>query len=42
MGGCCRTYAADISRIRNEVTKWQQKQANIAKNEQVIPNGDRP
>ncbi|XP_025835822.1 uncharacterized protein LOC112906227 isoform X2 [Agrilus planipennis] len=22
MGGCCRTYAADISRIKNEVSKW--------------------
>lgn len=27
VGGCCRTYAADVSRIRNEVTKWQIEQA---------------
>ena len=23
IGGCCRTYAADVSRIKHQVLKWQ-------------------
>ncbi|KAK5646297.1 hypothetical protein RI129_004761 [Pyrocoelia pectoralis] len=26
IGGCCRTYAADITRIKSEVMKWQHMQ----------------
>ncbi|XP_044740077.1 homocysteine S-methyltransferase YbgG-like [Chrysoperla carnea] len=26
IGGCCRTYASDVSRIRNEVQKWSHEQ----------------
>lgn len=25
IGGCCRTYAADVSRIRNQVFRWLNK-----------------
>lgn len=25
VGGCCRTYAIDITNIRNEVCKWQRE-----------------
>lgn len=32
VGGCCRTYAADVSRIRNEVTKWQHNRKYIHNN----------
>ncbi|CAD0202929.1 unnamed protein product [Chrysodeixis includens] len=29
VGGCCRTYGADISLIKNEVQKWLDKQKSI-------------
>ncbi|KAF5287119.1 hypothetical protein FQR65_LT12342 [Abscondita terminalis] len=37
IGGCCRTYAADVSRIKNEVLKWQhlQKQKRITGNAEI-------
>ncbi|XP_063617713.1 homocysteine S-methyltransferase-like [Cydia splendana] len=25
VGGCCRTYAADVTRIRNQVGKWRER-----------------
>lgn len=25
VGGCCRTYAADVSRIRNQVHCWRDR-----------------
>lgn len=25
IGGCCRTYAADVSRIRNQVNRWSER-----------------
>lgn len=28
VGGCCRTYAIDVTRIRREVELWKQKQTN--------------
>lgn len=40
IGGCCRTYAADVTRIKNEVLKWQhaQKQKRIMENP-IVTNG---
>ncbi|XP_012279698.1 uncharacterized protein LOC105699360 [Orussus abietinus] len=32
IGGCCRTYATDITKIRYEVNRWQKKQANSVRN----------
>lgn len=32
VGGCCRTYAADVSRMRNEVTKWLMDKNKNSKN----------
>lgn len=25
IGGCCRTYATDVTRIKNQVKLWQSK-----------------
>ncbi|XP_065163461.1 homocysteine S-methyltransferase-like isoform X2 [Atheta coriaria] len=29
LGGCCRTYAADVSRIRNEIGKWERLHGRV-------------
>ncbi|XP_045472849.1 homocysteine S-methyltransferase 1-like [Harmonia axyridis] len=29
VGGCCRTYAVDVTRIHNEVQKWKCKQSEL-------------
>ncbi|XP_044750453.1 homocysteine S-methyltransferase 1-like isoform X2 [Coccinella septempunctata] len=29
VGGCCRTYAVDVTRIHNEVQRWKSKQREI-------------
>lgn len=31
VGGCCRTYAADVSRIRNQVHSWRDRRRFQAK-----------
>lgn len=31
VGGCCRTYAADMSRIRNQVQSWRDRRRFQAK-----------
>lgn len=40
IGGCCRTYAADVHRIRREVEKWKQNRAQppITSNGQSAAN----
>ncbi|KAF5274687.1 hypothetical protein FQA39_LY07078 [Lamprigera yunnana] len=39
VGGCCRTYAADVSRIKNEVLKWQYERQKKITNNSAVSNG---
>lgn len=36
VGGCCRTYAADVSRIRNQVHRWHERRRFDRNNPTVV------